>query len=76
MDKTEDMTFNYRKLKGRIIEIFGNQENFASEIGISTNALSRKLNNKIALSQSDIVTWASKLNVADDEYKDFFFMPK
>lgn len=67
------MSFNYNKLRGKIIEVFGSQEKFADELGISTNALSRKLNNKISLSQQDIIQWSELLGIPDSEYKSYFF---
>ena len=53
------MSFNYNKLRGKIIEVFGSQEKLADELGISTNALSRKLNNKILFLINEVI---KKLN--------------
>ena len=43
------MAFDYRKLKGRIIEKYGSQLNFADAYGISENTLSLKMRNKVII---------------------------
>ena len=67
------MPYNYRKLRGRIIEKFGSQDNFAKEIGISKNSLSKKLNCKSGFSQSDITKWSELLEIDSSEYGAYFF---
>ena len=67
------MAFNYNKLRGKIVEVFGTQDNFAKKLGISTNALSRKLNNKISLSQKEVIQWAELLCICEKDYKAYFF---
>ncbi len=51
----------YSKLKGRIVERYGTQANFARKIGISKNSISKKLTGKTEFSQSDIEQWAELL---------------
>lgn len=46
------MSYDYGKLKGRIVEIFGTQKKFAESIGFSERTLSLKLNNKVAWKQT------------------------
>lgn len=41
------MSFDYSKLRGRIVEKFGTQVNFAKAIKLSERTLSLKLNGKI-----------------------------
>lgn len=67
------MPYTYNKLRGRIIEKFGSQSNFSREIGISQQALSKKMNCKIGLSQEDIVLWGTLLDIAPEDYKAYFF---
>ena len=67
------MAFNYNKLRGKIVEVFGTQDNFAKKLGISTNALSRKMNNKISLSQKEVIQWAELLGICEKDYKAYFF---
>lgn len=65
--------FNYGKLKGRIIEKFGSQKAFAEKLGWSEGKLSKKLNNEIEFSQSEIVLFVELLEIALDEIVLYFF---
>lgn len=67
------MGYSYDKLRGRIIEKYGNQEKFAEAIGISSNSLSKKMTGKTGFSQRDIVTWSSMLDINKSEYSEYFF---
>ena len=67
------MYYEYKKLRGRIIEKYGTQNAFAEEIGISKNALSQKMTGKIGISQSDIIKWSDLLGIKKTEYADYFF---
>lgn len=40
------MQYAYRKLRGRITEVFGTQAAFALALGISKNSVSKKTNRK------------------------------
>lgn len=68
-------TFNYSKLTGRIIEKFGSRRSFAEAYGVSENTISKKLNNKMAITTDDIVRMSSKefLDIPSSEYHDYFF---
>ncbi len=67
------MPYSYRKLRGKIIEVFGSQENFAKKLGISKNSLSKKLNCKSGFSQTDITKWSELLSIHSSEYGAYFF---
>lgn len=67
------MTYTYNKLKGKIVEVFGNQNNFASKLGVSEVSVSRKLNRKTEFSQSDIERWSDLLGIETADYGDYFF---
>ena len=71
-----DVIFDYSKLRGRIVEKFGTMSAFADYIGISEVALSRKLNNKVAISRDDMISWSKALDVSVDEYGAFYFVQK
>lgn len=58
---------NARKLKARIIEIYGSQWKFAHAIGVQEAIVSRVLKGKIPLSDSSIGTWAAALRVNEEE---------
>lgn len=67
------MPYKYNKLKGRIVELYGTQGNFAKKIGISENSISKKLTCKTEFSQKDIIQWSMLLNLKRDEYGEYFF---
>lgn len=67
------MPYRYNKLRGKIKEVFGSQENFAKEIGISNTSLSKKLNCKSGISQSDIKKWSELLSIDSADYGAYFF---
>lgn len=55
--------FEYRKLRGRIVEKYGTQDAFAKALGLSKNALSRKMTCKTMFSQNDIEKCCSLLEI-------------
>ena len=65
--------YQYKKLRGKITEVYETQENFARAIGISETALSKKLKCKTGISQSDICKWSSLLGIEPEEYGAYFF---
>lgn len=67
------MKFNFRKLRGKIIEKYGSIENFSKAYGKSKQAVSMKLNNKIAISSKDIIKMSKMLDINRDEIGDYFF---
>lgn len=68
------MSFEYAKLKGRIVEKYGTREKFADIIGLSTTSLSLKLNGKTSFSQSDILLWCRALDIdVKKEAGQYFF---
>lgn len=68
------ISFDYRKLAGRIKEKFDTQAAFAKKMGLSSAALSQKLNNKADFSQEEIVLAAELLDLPD--LKSYFFCVK
>lgn len=70
------MAFDYDKLRGRIIEKFRTQGNFAKALGVSERTLSLKLNNKIFFQQDEITKISNLLNIALDEIQEYFFNQK
>lgn len=75
-DEKFDYSFNYRKLKGRIREIFNTQSAFAEAMGMSTTSLSAKLNNKIEFSQKEIDKASDLLKIKKEEIPIYFFTPE
>lgn len=68
--------FDYRKLRGRIVEMLGNQNKLASMLGISLVSLSRKLNNKVRFSTDDIIVISDILEIPVTEIGVYFFTLK
>ena len=68
------MLFNYNKLRGRIVEVFGSQSKFAKSMGWSERTLSLKMNGKIPWKQTDIVKAIKLLKLTDDDISDYFFL--
>ncbi len=67
------MAFNYNKLKGRIIEIFGSQLEFAKAMDWSQRTLSLKMNGKVSWKQADICKAVKLLKLSMNDIQDYFF---
>ena len=67
------MIYRYNKLRGRIVEKFGNCEAFAKALGITNTTVSYKLNGKRQFSQDDILKWSQALEIAAEEIGYYFF---
>lgn len=68
------MAFDYSKLKGKIVEKYGNQTNFVKEFGVSENTFSRKMNNKVRFTPDDIIKISYMLDISKDEIGEYFFI--
>ena len=67
------MSFDYSRLRGKIVEKFGSQVAFASAIKMSTNSLSNKLVGKRAFTQDEIEAICDALDVPVMEIGNYFF---
>ena len=70
------VNFDYSALRGKIIEKFGSQKDFASALGLSERSLSMKLNNKVYFTQDEMSKTAQLLDVKIGKLKEYFFTPK
>lgn len=70
------MAFNYRKLRGRIVEKFGSQTAFVKAFGVSDNTFSLKMNNKVRFTTDDITKIAKMLEIPEEAIGEYFFTPK
>lgn len=70
------MAFDYSKLRGRIIEMYGSQSRFVDAFGVSENTMSMKLNNKVRFNSDDIVTITKMLKIPQEEVGIYFFTTK
>lgn len=72
----EKIIFDYSKLKGKIIEKFKTQGNFAAANQLSDRSMSLKLNNGIGLSQEEILKWCKLLDIEISDIPVYFFIQK
>jgi transcriptional regulator with XRE-family HTH domain len=70
------LSFNYKKLRGKIRERFKTQENFAKELGISSVTLSAKLNNRVEFTRLEIDKSCEILGIPKTAIPEFFFYPE
>lgn len=69
----ERYVFDYRKLNGRIHEVFGNRKEFAKSMGISAATLSKKMTNKTYFTQKEIEKAADVLDINRGMINAYFF---
>lgn len=67
------MILTYPKLKGRIVEKYGSQENFCEAVGLSSVSVSKKMTGQTGFSQKDILKWCELLDIDIKEIGDFFY---
>ena len=70
------MSFDYSKLLGRIVEIFGTRGAFGEAMGWANSTLWAKLNNKVEWTQGEIKRGARLLSIEDGDISLYFFTPK
>ena len=70
------MSYNYSKLLGRIIEVFGTQKKFAEAMGFSERTLSNKLTGKTPWDQCDIEKACILLKIPKTQINVYFFKLK
>lgn len=66
--------FNYSNLKMKIKEDFKNQKKFAEALGISEQALNKRLNNKVHFRLSEIRKAKELLKIEDRNAPHYFFV--
>ena len=67
------MVFIYSKLRGRIIEKYGSQSDFAKAFGCSDRTLSLKMNGKRPWKQTEILSAIKLLELSEEDIQDYFF---
>jgi len=70
------MAFDYSKLRGKIVEKYGNQAKFAAALGVSENTFSLKMNNKVRFTTDDIAVISDMLDIKADDIGGYFFTLK
>ena len=66
------MEIKYRKLRAKILEVFGTHSAFAKAVDLSETQLSKKLNGKTAISVKDMYKWGETLGIEVDDFVDYF----
>lgn len=67
------MASSYSKLKGRIIEKYGSQAEFARILGTYDTVVSRKMQGNVGFTHDDIVKWCNLLDIKQEEIGGYFF---
>lgn len=67
------MSFDYSKLKGKIVEKCGTQKQFAEKMQLSERTLTLKLAGKVEWKQSEIIKACSVLGLESEEILSIFF---
>ncbi|MBC5996351.1 DUF739 family protein [Romboutsia ilealis] len=70
------MSFDYKKLKGRIKEYYDTQDNFAKALNIGRTGLSLRLNNRMDFTQKEINRAYVLLDLSKEEIPEYFFKQK
>ena len=68
--------FDYQKLRGKIKEEFGRQEDFAKAMNLSMTSLSAKLNNRVPFTQPEINKACELLYIPLEFIPVYFFVEK
>ena len=67
------MAFDYRKLRGRIREKYGTEQNFAAAMGMGRVSLSVKLNNEGDFTRKQMLKAAELLGLDAAQIPEYFF---
>lgn len=67
------MTYDYSRLSGKIVEVFGTRGSFASAMEMSERSLSLKLNNQVSWRQPEMMKACMLLKIDPGDIKDYFF---
>lgn len=70
------MAYDYWRLRGKIRDVCGTQDAFASKLGIGRVSLSQRLNNLLEFSQDEIFKSCDILGIRKEEIPDYFFTLK
>ena len=74
--KEGEKVFDYSKLRGKIVEVFGSQSAFAKMMEWSERTLSLKLTSKRWWKQPEICKAAKLLGISSEDIPAYFFKEK
>jgi transcriptional regulator with XRE-family HTH domain len=58
-----------RRLKGRIVEMFGTQSDFADKLGINESIVSRVVRGRKRLTAEEVEEWAEALAIGQEDFE-------
>lgn len=67
------MNYNYSKLRGKVVEVYGTLGEFANAMNWSERTNSLKMNGKVEWRQSEIVTASKLLGIKSEDIDVYFF---
>ena len=67
------MAFDLNKIRGRIREKLGSEQEFTKQMGLTPKPISLKLNGKIEFKRSEIERACKILEIASSEVSEYFF---
>lgn len=70
------MAYDYRKLLGKIREVYGTSCEFAKAMNLSERSISLKLNGKVGWKQQEIDLACELLGIPYSEVSEYFFKRK
>lgn len=70
------MAFDLRKLKGKIVEVYDTQYNFAAAMGWAEKTVSQKINGDSLWRQNEIERAVELLGIPTESIGEYFFTPK
>lgn len=70
------MAYDYSKLRGKIVEKYSTISAFSKDLGLTSESVSMKLNNKREFSQREIDKACELLGIKNSEMKSYFFTKK
>lgn len=66
------MSFDYQRLKGKIVEKYNKQSDFARAMQMSERTLSLKMNGKVAWKQTEIMKAIKLLDLKASDIQPYF----
>lgn len=67
------MSYDYGRLRGKIREVCGTQDDFAEKLGIGRVSLSQRLNNQKEFTQDEMFKTCDILLISREEIPAYFF---
>lgn len=67
------MSYNFSKLRGKIVEVYGTIQAFAGAIGITPLSVGKKLSGKSEWTRDEIMKSCSALGIKTADILEYFF---